>query len=132
MTDYSIASSLTSSLVVRALDASSLRHVAYARNIANSTIPGYQPLRVNFEEQLSLARHDLLDRSSEAAAMRSLDAIQPRIEEVAVVRDGANENVRLDNEVASLMQNAVFYQSLLTALGKSTSILQLAIREGRT
>jgi len=132
MTDYSIASSLTSSLVVQALDASSLRHVAYAQNIASSTVPGYQPLRVNFEEQLSLARHDLINRNNDASAMRSLGTIQPRIEEVPEMREGASDNVRLDTEMAKLMQNAIFYQSLLTALGKNTSILQHAIRGGRS
>lgn len=115
-------------LVMRALDAATLRHAATARNIANASNPNYQPLRVDFEQQLVLARSELLRRDDDAAARRALQNVQPRLETDAL---GTARKVQLDEEVAKMMQNTVYYQALLTAKGKHSAILRTAIREGR-
>jgi flagellar basal-body rod protein FlgB len=130
MSNTGIASGLTLDLMTRALDAAALRHTAHARNVANVSIPDYQPLRVSFEDQLSLIRSDILGRGNEGSAQRALANVEPRIEQDAATSDSTDEKVRLDSEVASMMQNAVWYQSLLTALNKSNGILRMAIRGG--
>jgi len=43
-----------------------------------------------------------------------------------------NRPVQLDREVALMMENSVRYQALLGALGKGSSLIRLAIREGRS
>lgn len=115
-------------LVMRALDAATLRHAATASNIANASNRNYQPLRVDFEQQLVLARSELLRRDDDAAARRALQNVQPRLESDAF---GTARKVQLDEEVAKMMQNTVYYQALLTAKGKHSAILRTAIREGR-
>jgi flagellar basal-body rod protein FlgB len=116
---------------MKALDAASLRHTVLAQNIANATTPGYQPLRVNFEEQLAMARNDVLDRANDAAARRAVESLRPGIEPSPAVDSGADDKIKLDAEIAKMMQNAVYYQSLLTAMSKNGSIVRMAVREGR-
>lgn len=130
MSDMGIASGVTLDLVARALDAAALRHAAYARNVANATIPGHQPLRVSFEDQLNLVRSDLLGRGDDDSARRALANVEPRIEQSEPTADSEDGKIRPEMEVASMMQNAVWYQSLLTALNKSNGILRMAIRGG--
>lgn len=123
-----ITSSLTSTLVLRALDASSLQHAALAQNVANASVPGYQRVQVDFESQLAAARQRLLMRDDEQSAAREVAAMHPEIEP-----DGqaAGKQVELDREISRMMQNAVYYQALLGALGKNSAILRAAVREGR-
>jgi len=120
-----VSGTLTGDLVLRALDAASLRHAAHAANIANASTEGYQALRVSFEEQLLAARDALLNRD-EAVSRRALESLQPVIEVESSV-----ERVRLDQEMSSMMQNALRYQALLTALSKNGAFLRAAIHEGR-
>lgn len=131
MSDMGIVNSLTSSLVMRALDAATLRHAAQAQNISNASTPGYQPLQVSFEQQLTMARSQLLARGNEPAAWRALNAVQPRLEPVPAASGDGNDGIKVEVEVAKMMQNAVYYQSLITALGKNGSILRMAISGGR-
>lgn len=131
MNDIGILGSLTSSLVSKALDAATLRHAALAQNIANATTPGYQPMRVNFEEQLAMARHELLDRGNDAGSMRAVDALRADIVPSAEVGSGGSDKIMLDAEIAKMMQNAVYYESLLSAMDKNGSIVRMAVREGR-
>ena len=121
-----IGSSITGDLVLRALDAASLRQAAHAANIANASTEGYRPLRVSFDEQLAAARTALLDRD-EAAARRAVESLRPAIE-----TESASRRVQLDQETSSMMQNALRYQALLTALSKSGAFLRAAIHEGRS
>jgi len=130
MNDIGITNTLTSSLVTRVLDAATLRHAAHAQNISNAAIPGYRPLQVNFEQQLTMARSQLLARNDESGSRRALDSVQPRIEELAATTQDGTDTIKIDAEVAKMMQNAVYYQSLLTALGKNGSILRMAVRGG--
>ena len=99
-----ILSGATSDLVLRALDASVVRHAVHSANIANASVEGYRPLRVEFEDHLAAAQ---------------------------VVPEPEAQPVQLDREVALMMENSVRYQALLGALGKNGAMLRLAIREGR-
>ena len=121
-----ILSSATSALVLRALDAGVMQHAVHAANIANASVEGYQPLRLQFEDQLAAARSALLSRN-DAVAQRAAALLEPQ-----VVPQGTQEPVQLDREVALMMENSVRYQALLGALGKNGALLRLAIREGRS
>jgi flagellar basal-body rod protein FlgB len=120
-----ILNSATSELVLRALDAGVMRHAVHAANIANASVEGYQPLRLEFSEQLAAARSALLSRD-DAAAKRAVRLLEPQ-----VAPEAAGRPVQLDREVALMMENSVRYQALLGALGKGSSLIRLAIREGR-
>jgi flagellar basal-body rod protein FlgB len=131
MNDIGVVGSLTASLVAKALDAASLRHAALAQNIANATTAGYQPLQVNFEEQLAMARNDVLDRGNEAGARRAVESLHAEIGPAPAGDAVGGDKIKLDAEIAKMMQNAVYYQSLLAAMSKNGSIVRMAVREGR-
>jgi flagellar basal-body rod protein FlgB len=116
----------TTELVLRALDAGAMRHAVHAANIANASVPGYQPLRLEFEQQLAAARTALLDRD-EGAAQRAVGQVEPQ-----VAPGPAAEPVQVDREVALMMENSLRYQALVAALERNGSLLRLAIREGRS
>jgi flagellar basal-body rod protein FlgB len=122
--------SSTIGVVALALDAASLRHQAIASNIANAETPGYRPLKVSFEEQLSAARAAVRqDGSVDADALKSL---RPVLESEPLSAPGeAGSVVALDQQVAKLSENAVQYQALLRALNKQFSIIATAITEGK-
>jgi flagellar basal-body rod protein FlgB len=115
----------TTELVLRALDAGVLRHAVHAANIANASVEDYRPLRVSFEDQLAAARTALLSRD-DAEARRAAGLLEPQ-----VAPDPTDRPIQVDRETALMMENAVRYQALLTALGKNGSLIRLAIREGR-
>jgi flagellar basal-body rod protein FlgB len=123
-----ILTSATSALVLRALDAGVMRHAVHAANIANASVEGYQPLRLEFADQLAAARTALLSRD-DATAKRAVGLLEPQVAPDAAA---AERPVQLDREVALMMENTVRYQALLGALGKSGSLVRLAIREGRS
>jgi flagellar basal-body rod protein FlgB len=97
----------------------------HAANVANASVEGYRPLRLEFEDQLAAARSALLSRD-EAVAKRAVAQLEPR-----VAPDAGAREVQLDREVALMTENSVRYQALLGALGKNGALLRMAIREGR-
>ena len=107
-----------------ALDAYVMRHQAIASNIANIHSDNFRPLQVNFEQQLAT-----LDLSAGDAA-RKLAGVQPFLEETPPQLN-MTPGVALDMEVVRLNQNTLNFQALVTAIGKSVSLLSLAAREGR-
>ncbi len=115
----------TTELVLHALDASVLRHAVHAANIANASVEGYQSLEVSFEEQLAGARTALLSRD-DSTARRAIASLEAQVRP-----DPTERPVQMDREVALMMENAVRYQALLAALGRSGALVRLAIREGR-
>jgi flagellar basal-body rod protein FlgB len=121
-----ILNSATGELVLRALDAGVARHAVHAANVANASVEGYRPLRLEFEDQLAAARSALLSRD-EAVAKRAVAQLEPR-----VAADAGAKEVQLDREVALMTENSLRYQALLGALGKNGALLRLAIREGRS
>lgn len=114
----------TMAIAKMALDAYTLRHQAIASNIANIHSENYRPLRVNFEQQLAM-----LDLSAGNIA-KKLAGVQPFFEEAPPQLNMA-PSVALDMEVVRLNQNTLNFQALVSAMGKSMSLLSLATREGR-
>jgi flagellar basal-body rod protein FlgB len=122
-------SGATNDAVILALDAANLRHQAIANNIANANTPGYTPLKVNFEEQLTAFRRAM--DGSDADVRSALHGVKGFIEEDLAAAGRGASNVMLDMEVVKLSQNVVHYQSLLRALSNQMSIVSAAINEGR-
>jgi flagellar basal-body rod protein FlgB len=111
----------TSELVKLALDAAVLRHQVLANNIANANTPGFRPSDVDFDEQLRRA----------ALAMAPTGSITAGDYHTSLggIRETGEHHVELDLEIAKIAENTLRYQSLLTGLGKQTSILRMAISE---
>jgi flagellar basal-body rod protein FlgB len=108
-------------LLSRALDVASLRQAVHSANIANADVAGYNRLEVSFDSQLERMHELLQPRSDE----EPLDLPEPR------VVPAADPAVHLDQEMVLMAKDALRYESLLGALGRTVSILELAIKEGR-
>lgn len=121
----SIIESSTVSLLSLALDATSMRQQAIARNIANAGTPGYQRLGVSFESRLGELRDAMRQGQSPAPAMRA--SFQP----VFAALGQPGESVALDQEMAALSENTLHHQALLKALSKHMSVMSVAISEGK-
>jgi flagellar basal-body rod protein FlgB len=106
----------------RALDVASLRQAVHSANIANASVQGYRRLEVSFDSELIQAQ--ALLRSSPDRP--PVDLPEPRV----VL--AADPSVHLDQEMALMAKDALRYQALLGALNRTVSLMQLAVREGRT
>jgi flagellar basal-body rod protein FlgB len=101
----------------RALDLVELRHSVYASNIANAATDGYQRLEVLANEAAASIG---TETGSEATQLPA-----------GTVVPSADATVRLDQEMAHMAQNALRFQTLVGAFERTTSLLRLAIHEGR-
>lgn len=99
--------------ISHALDVCALRHQIYSANIANASVQGYQ--------RLELAQN----------SAASLQAVTGSAEVHAPQVVSTHDAVKLDQEMSKLAQNALRYETLLTAYEKTGGILRMAIREGR-
>jgi flagellar basal-body rod protein FlgB len=111
---------ITALLLAKALDGLSMRASAIAQNIANSGSPSYTPLRVSFEDELRSAA------SSGADAVRQ---VEPRY--VTAARQGANDEMRLDLEMAGASQTAMRYAALVDVLSRQMGLARLAVGGGQ-
>ncbi len=102
-------------LTIKALDGLFQRSAVTAENVANAGSPNYRPLRVNFEQALTVAAG-----KGEAA----VDAVQPKIEaDPTVPRD---EGLRLDLELATSSSTAMRYAALIEVLNRQMQLNALA------
>jgi flagellar basal-body rod protein FlgB len=124
-----VSGSTTSELVTLALNAATNRHMAIAQNIANVNNEGYRPLQVDFERQVAMFKQQLLDPGRDAGSARAFDALR-NATQISEVPDTAAK-VQLDVEVAKMVQNTMYYQALLTARSKLSSLVRMAISGGR-
>jgi flagellar basal-body rod protein FlgB len=107
-----------------ALDATTMRQMAIAHNIANGNTPGYRPVEVSFESHLEQARAQLAQgRPLSAAALANA---YPRLEYLRG-GTGASGSVELDMETAKLSQTVLHHQELLKLLGKHFALLNAAM-----
>ena len=121
---------VTSEIVKLALDAALVRHQVIANNIANNQSPNYQVQNVKFEEYFKGLVLEYTDDKSKEAVLEQIKSIHPTIETADVNATGSH-TVKLDQEMAKMMQNTVQYQSLLAGLNQLGAIKKLAINGGR-
>jgi flagellar basal-body rod protein FlgB len=120
---------VTTALLLKALDAVTLRHQAIASNIANANSVDYRPLRVNFEEQLGFARASLA-RGEPALTLGDVASLRPVLEQEPAPVAG-KAAVMLDMEMVKLSQNTLQYQALIRGLTHRGGLLSIAVNEGR-
>ena len=106
----------TMEILARAIDACALKQAVYSANIASANVDGYRRLEVLFDAQAMRA-----EVAAGGVRQTPLDA--------EVVDTGAA--VKLDEEMAIMARNALRYQTLLEAYERSTSLMKLAVHEGK-
>lgn len=107
-------------LLSRALDVASLQQAVHSANIANVSVDGYNRLEVSFDSQLQSAS-ELPQGTLED---EPLDLPAPH------VVPAADAEVRLDREMVLMAKDALRYEALLGAVGRTSGLLELAIKEG--
>lgn len=107
----------SSELMQRAMSAATLRQKLLASNVANADTPGYK-------------RFDLaLRQAIEATPDRTLDQSVYRETGTSLRADG--NNVDIEQEMASVAENSLYFESLSSSLGKQMATLRYLISEGR-
>lgn len=121
----------------KGLDAAALRHRVIANNIANVNTPYFKKSAVVFESMLKKA----VDREPVKMAAadprhfggrQPLDELRPEVKTIRTtsMRTDGN-NVDIDQEMAALAANTIYYRALATGLSDHYSILSLVITGGR-
>lgn len=114
----------TLQLISRDLDACVLRQSVYSANLANVNTPGYQPLEVQFDTQLQAAAQAVRGEPAEDQAA-ALDSVRP------LVVPASATAIEPDQQLATMTQNAIRYETLLNAYERSMSLLRLAILQDK-
>lgn len=104
----------------RALDRTSERHGLLVGNLANADTPGYKRRDLDF----NIVLQDQLDQSGK---LRS--ATSPEVSKGSVRVDGSS--VDLEQEVMSIAQTELRFQTLTEMTARYFSGLKYVIREGR-
>lgn len=101
-----IRSDSTITLVQLALDAALMRQTAIAHNIANNSTKNYQPIAVNFEQQLDATPH--------------LEQAKPFYE--------PTEATTIEEQLSLSVQNMTQYRALIKGLNHKLSLMKLALQ----
>jgi flagellar basal-body rod protein FlgB len=130
--------SVTTRLLVRALDSAEVRHRTIVANIANASAGGLAVRPPRFDALLETAARPAAmaasDRASvghtrlettpdQSAAVASLDA--------TAVPEGLAPQVRIDLEMARMGANSIHYQALLRGLDRHLSLVSIAVGDGK-
>lgn len=111
---------ISTAIIMKALDALSMRATATAQNIANANSPGYRPIRVTFEEAL---------RAAAPGGLAPINAVQPQM--VAAVDAEGRRALRLDLELATATSTAGRYGTLIELLNRQLQMDALAVSGNR-
>lgn len=122
---------VTSQLVSAAVDAAIKRHQVHAHNIANSETPGFVSSRLEFESQLKALWAQLNQVDNPRSANTHLAKFRDEVAGTSMIKPSDRETVQLDQELAAISQNVLYYHALLDAAGKRSAIIKMAINGGR-
>jgi flagellar basal-body rod protein FlgB len=114
----------TLELLAHATDVSAMRQSVYAANIANAGVQDYRRLEVAFDREVERFALEVADSGKGRAGAAWLG---PQTASVFQTNDA----VKLDQEVALMAQNALRYQTLISAFERTMSTMRMATREGR-
>ena len=110
--------SLSAITIAKALDCLTIRQAYTAQNIANSSTPDYQAVKVSFEESLKAAVSE---------GRGAIETVQAE-----VTPSGApGDEVRIDLELAASSQTAMRYSSLIEVFGREVAISRAALVWGQ-
>ncbi|MCG8673551.1 MAG: hypothetical protein MI867_29455 [Pseudomonadales bacterium] len=124
----SIISSVTQSLLNKALDVTTANHRIIANNIANVDSVNYSPAKLDFDAVMSQVSDMVNHGASDEAISRAVKEIDPNF--LPTVQE-AGAKVMLDKEMVALTDNSLRYQSLIMAKKGFGGLLKTAIKGGR-
>ncbi|ASS91565.1 MAG: flagellar basal body rod protein FlgB [Bacillaceae bacterium] len=117
----------------QAIRISSLNGKVIANNIANVDTPGYKAKTVNFknvlDQQIKLDAYRTNPRHLPFVGSESTSIVETRTNS-AYQHNG--NNVDIDQEMAKLAENQIFYNALIDRLNGKFNSLKTVIKGGRT
>ncbi len=127
-------------LLVKAMDAASLRNEVIANNIANVETPGFKKSEVIFSEKIKKVlqnekihvKLNITDkRHITSSKSPGINTIQPEISQCnsTSYRNDGN-NVDIDVEMAELAKNKIYYDAMGQSISNEIKLLRLAIERG--
>lgn len=128
----------TSLLLHKTLDLRSANQRVIASNIANAETPGYSPAKLSFEQDLKNA----ITGKGSTLSVTHADHIPIGSQNVAditgrIVRNpdntgiGDENGVSVDDEMISLSENQIMYETTVQLLKKKLSILKYVVADGK-
>lgn len=128
-------------LVQNALAAANLRQQVYANNIANADTPGFKRSDVQFENLLAeamnnsgpqaLGQNQIPIGGSGSLNLAGALGVQPKVvTDTTSAVDSNGNNVNIDDEMVSLAENQLRYNTLAQDLTLRLGMLKTAINGG--
>lgn len=106
-------------LLTKLMEVSDMRHRVVSQNLANVNTPGYQRLKVDFE--------DALTREIQEGNIGDLQINPEIIEDKTRPARADGNNVDIDLEIGELQRNAMMYQTYSQLLASQFATMRLAI-----
>ncbi len=130
--------SVTTRLLVRALDSAEVRHRTIVANIANASTGGPAVRPPRFDALLETAARPASMGAAEHASNEParLDATPGQTAAAAsldatAVPEGLAPQVRIDLEMARMGANSIHYQALVRGLDRHLSLMSIAVGDGK-
>ena len=128
----------TTTLLQKSLDLRSSNQRVIAGNIANAETPGYAPARFEFEQELKAAISGS-DPALTTTHSRHLSMNSENVSQVEgkIVRSpdntgiGDNNGVSVDQEMITLSENQIMYETAAQLLKKKLSLLKYVVQGGQ-
>lgn len=126
-------------LVQNAMNAANLRQQVYANNIANADTPGFKRSDVQFEDLLAQAMNNQgtgalgqaqipIGGTQSPLNLAGAVSVQPTVvTDTTSAVDSNGNNVNIDDEMVSLAENQLRYNSLAQDLSLRLGMLKTAI-----
>lgn len=119
----------------KGLDYSSLKQKVISQNIANEATPGYKAKDVSFKQSLQEAVEQSIHAKRTDGRhfeFKGMSKIHPGVITKKNVSFNNNGNsVDIDNEMADLATNQIYYNALIERVSGKFSSLQNVIRGGK-
>jgi flagellar basal-body rod protein FlgB len=106
-------------LLTKLMEVSGMRHRVVSQNLANVNTPGYQRLKVDFDEALSneIQNGNITDLKIEPTV----------VEDKSLPARADGNNVDIDLEIGELQRKAMMYQTYSQLLASQFATMRLAI-----
>ena len=134
--DRLLYSARAPSVLVKALDFQSKRHLLISSNISNLDTPGYKAKDIDFEGQLretigTQSDLNLVGTNARhfAANNDGVRSMAPDVFEEPDAAKSNGNNVNVDKEMMKLAENQISYNAATQLLGKRMSTVRAAISE---
>lgn len=125
-------------LLIKAMDAASLRNEVIANNIANVETPGFKKSEVIFSEKIKKVLHneknhgklDITNPRHISIPTGTISEVNPEIRTITTTsyRNDGN-NVDIDAQMAESAKNKIYYDAISQSMSNEIRLLRLAIIE---